>query len=136
MKSMSNLIVSRSVKGSPIDNRAKRIVFALCLAFAVTAGHANGADETRTIQVTAKRFEFDPKEIILKRGQPAVFQLTTMDRTHGFSVPAFNIRADISPGKMSEVRVTPAKTGDFEFFCDVFCGSGHENMSGKIKVTD
>jgi len=26
--------------------------------------------------------------------------------------------------------------GDFPFHCDVFCGSGHEQMEGTIKVTE
>ena len=28
------------------------------------------------------------------------------------------------------------KLGEFPFHCDVFCGSGHEQMDGTIKVTD
>ena len=26
--------------------------------------------------------------------------------------------------------MTPTKIGEFTFLCDVFCGSGHENMEG------
>jgi cytochrome c oxidase subunit 2 len=29
---------------------------------------------------------------------------------------------------------TPDRPGEFEFVCDVFCGSGHEDMGGVIKV--
>jgi cytochrome c oxidase subunit 2 len=32
------------------------------------------------------------------------------------------------------VRVVPQKAGRFEFHCDVFCGSGHEEMSGILVV--
>jgi cytochrome c oxidase subunit 2 len=32
------------------------------------------------------------------------------------------------------VRLTPGKAGTFVFLCDIFCGDGHEGMSGKIHV--
>ena len=53
----------------------------------------------------------------------------------GFSVPDFNVRADIVPGQVARVRLTPDKAGTFTFLCDIFCGSGHETMSGTMVVT-
>jgi cytochrome c oxidase subunit 2 len=35
----------------------------------------------------AKRFVFTPGEIVLKKGQPVVFELTTQDFGHGFRIP-------------------------------------------------
>jgi cytochrome c oxidase subunit II len=104
--------------------------------FGMTCLGASGDDSAKIIKVSAKRFEYSPQEITLKKGAPVVFQLTTEDRSHGFSVPSMNLRADIVPGKVTELKVTPQKAGEFDFFCDVFCGSGHEGMNGKIKVTE
>ena len=59
---------------------------------------------------------------------------TTADVLMGFSAPDFDTRADIIPGKVARVRLTPDKVGTFTFLCDIFCGSGHENMSGTIVV--
>jgi cytochrome c oxidase subunit 2 len=50
-------------------------------------------------------------------------------------VPDFKIRATIIPGQTAEVPLTPTKTGEFMFLCDVFCGSGHETMEGTLRVT-
>jgi cytochrome c oxidase subunit 2 len=97
---------------------------------------ADSADSPQVIKITAKRFEYNPHEITLKKGVPTTLQLTTEDRSHGFSIPAMNLRADIMPGKITELKVTPQKNGEFDFFCDIFCGSGHEGMNGKITVTD
>jgi cytochrome c oxidase subunit II len=36
---------------------------------------------------------------------------------------------------VSTLRLTPDKTGTFTFACDVFCGSGHEDMTGTLIVT-
>ena len=63
-----------------------------------------------------------------------VFELRTADFLMGFSVPDFNARADIIPGKVARLRVVPDKTGTFTFLCDIFCGSGHETMSGSLTV--
>jgi cytochrome c oxidase subunit 2 len=63
-----------------------------------------------------------------------MLELTTADVLMGFSAPDFQVRADIVPGKVSKVRLVPDKVGTFDFLCDIFCGSGHETMSGTITV--
>ncbi|HXD51403.1 MAG TPA: cytochrome c oxidase subunit II, partial [Burkholderiales bacterium] len=40
------------------------------------------------------------------------------------------------PGKTTRLRLVPDKTGTFVFLCDVFCGTGHEEMNGKLIVVD
>jgi cytochrome c oxidase subunit II len=105
-------------------------------AFGMTCLGAFSDDGAKIIKISARRFEYSPEEITLKKGVPVVFQLTTEDRSHGFNVPSMNLRADIVPGKVTELKVTPQKAGKFDFFCDVFCGSGHEGMNGKITVTE
>ncbi len=111
---------------------AALIMFNVC---ATTCLRAFG-DEAKIIKISAKRFEFSPKNITLKKGVPVVLYLTSEDRSHGFTIPAMNVRADIAPGKVTELKVTPQKAGELDFYCDVFCGTGHDDMSGKILVTD
>ena len=88
------------------------------------------------IHVTAKRFEYDPSEITVKKGVPVILEITSLDRHHGFKLPELGVRADIEPGAVTRVRILPKKTGRFPFECDVFCGSGHEDMSGELVVVD
>ncbi len=90
----------------------------------------------RVIKITAKKFEYAPKDITLKKGEPVVLEFTTLDRLHGFSCPGLGIRTDIPPGKVTQLRFTPDKVGTFPFHCDNFCGSGHEGMRGTITVTE
>ena len=92
------------------------------------------AEEVRVIPILARKFEFQPAELELKLGEPVVFELTTADVHMGFDAPALGLNADIVAGKPVRVPFTPTKAGEFEFVCDVFCGSGHEEMSGVIKV--
>jgi cytochrome c oxidase subunit II len=88
------------------------------------------------IPLTATRFEFSAKEISVKKGRPVTLVLTTPDFVHGFSVPDFNVRVDLSPGRTVEVTFTPDRAGRFVFLCDNFCGEGHDRMTGFLVVTE
>ncbi len=101
-------------------------------------GQANqgAASGERVVRITAKRFAYEPAAITLVRGQPVILELVSLDRTHGFRVPQLNIRAEIPEGSSARVRVVPEQAGHFFFACDVFCGSGHEEMEGDIIVTE
>ena len=97
------------------------------------------AHETRNeqvIRISASTFEFNPREITVRKGVPVVLELTSQDRHHGFKLSAFELRVDIKPGAVEKVRFVPDKIGNFIFLCDVFCGDGHEEMSGTIKVVE
>jgi cytochrome c oxidase subunit 2 len=103
---------------------------------ACAAAAAYGASGEDVIQVTAQRYSYSPSEIVLHKGQPAVLEITSRDFMHGFKVPALNIRVDLPPDTVTRVRVTPKKAGTYDFLCDNFCGSGHEQMEGRIVVKD
>jgi cytochrome c oxidase subunit 2 len=95
---------------------------------------APAAPKARVIKLTVKRFEYSQKEIELKLGQPVVIEITSLDVPHGFNVPDFKVRTDVMPGKVSRVRFTPDRTGTFVYLCDIFCGSGHEQLDGRFIV--
>jgi cytochrome c oxidase subunit 2 len=90
----------------------------------------------QTIRISASTFEFTPSEITVKKGIPVVLELISQDRHHGFKLAEFHLRADVQPGAIEKIRFVPDKTGTFTFFCDVFCGGGHEDMSGILKVVE
>src|SRR5262252_7331981 len=124
----------------------KRLVtvtaFALLVGVGMTAGSHRvataavaGAAE-QVVKMTAKRFEYSPSQITLKKDVPVILEITALDRDHGFKIPELGIRADLKSGEVTRVRIVPDRIGTFEFHCDVFCGSGHEDMSGEIVVVD
>lgn len=90
----------------------------------------------RIIAIEAKKFVYTPNGISLKKGEPVVLAFTAIDFIHGFFIPDMKIRADLTPGQVTQVRLTPGKAGEYAFLCDNFCGTGHEEMSGKIIVTE
>jgi len=84
--------------------------------------------------IEASKFEFTPEREKVKRGQLVTFVLTSIDRIHGFKMPDFGVHTDIIPDQETRVTITPMRTDSFAFFCDVFCGGGHEDMSGTLVV--
>jgi cytochrome c oxidase subunit 2 len=123
-------------------NHKKRILLTgVLLASAVVSGllihtRANAVPVERVIHITATNFQFSPDSISLKKGEPVVFEISSGDRKHGFSQRAFGLRSDVLPGKVSRIRFTPDKRGKFSFSCDVFCGDGHEEMTGTVIVNE
>lgn len=105
-----------------------------CAGLAAAADHPGPA---QVIKITAKKFEYSPNEIRIKTGVPVVFEFTSLDRVHGFTVPGLNgVRLTIEPGKANRVTILAPKAGIYEFHCDLFCGDGHEEMTGRIIVED
>ena len=105
------------------------------LALAQSNQKSNKKPKERVIKVIAKKFVFVPNEIRVKQGETVLLQFTAPEVPMGFSLPDFAVRADIMPGKVATLRLTPDKSGSFDFLCDVFCGSGHEEMNGKLIVS-
>lgn len=126
---------------NPLKSRNWRFA-SVCLATIalVTIGVAHSAapksGKERVIRIVAQRFSYTPSEIVLKAGEPVRLEFTSRDFVHGFKIPDLDIRADLPPGRVSIVRLTPQKAGVYDFLCDNFCGAGHEEMSGKIIVKD
>jgi cytochrome c oxidase subunit 2 len=121
--------------------KKRALITGALLASALLSGlvvytRANAVPAGRVIQITAKNFQFSPDSITVKKGEPVVLEISSGDRKHGFSLRAFGVRSDVLPGKVSRIRFTPDKTGKFSFSCDVFCGDGHEEMTGTVVVTD
>lgn len=88
----------------------------------------------RVIEVTAKRFEYSPSEIHIKANEPTLLKFKTLDRRHGFLVPDLKLEAEIKPGEITELKVNTTKKGRYPFHCNIFCGSGHEGMTGVLIV--
>lgn len=104
------------------------------LLFFPNAGAAQTAP--RRIEITAKRFDFTPGDITLKKGEPVVIVLKSMDVAHGLRFRELGVEVKASKGQTSEVSFTPEKTGDFVGQCSVFCGAGHGGMKLTVHVVE
>ena len=97
---------------------------------------ARANDNPKVIEITAKKFEFTPTQITLKKGEPVILRLTSADRVHGFMSKPLKIDTDIPNDKGKDVAVTPDAAGDFTIICDHYCGTGHGGMKMKVTVVE
>jgi cytochrome c oxidase subunit 2 len=110
--------------------------FALLLlpALVMTASVGDRSGGPRAIVITAKRFEFVPSTITLKKGEAVKLFVTSEDVTHGFFLRQLKIDTELVPGETQQIAVTPQSAGTFTAFCHHFCGSGHGNMKLTVVV--
>jgi len=87
----------------------------------------------KVIRLKAKKFEFTPGVITVKKGEPLVLDLTSADRTPGFNRPNFGIQSGAKPGTVSRLRSTPDKAGGRIVVSGSQFGSG--TVSGLTSVS-
>jgi cytochrome c oxidase subunit 2 len=117
-----------------VDRKRRLLLIGAAAGGLGALGAVAAQPKERIIEVVAKKFDFTPGEIHLKKNMPVLLELSAVDAVMGFNAPDFGVRSDIMPGMTSRVRFTPDKVGEFPFHCDIFCGSGHETMTGVIIV--
>ena len=81
---------------------------------------------------------YSPQSFTLPVGRKSVIRIRNIDTVvHGFAVPGLGVDAgQIKAGHVALVAVTPEKTGDFPFYCTVWCSEFHLNMRGVIHVVE
>ena len=109
-------------------------LFMLVAAAGITT--MNAQEPVRTIEIHAKRFNFTPSEITLKKGETVELKLISDDVTHALVVPELNISSEVSKGHPVDIKVTPDAAGDFHGQCGRFCGAGHGTMLFTVHVQE
>jgi heme/copper-type cytochrome/quinol oxidase subunit 2 len=108
---------------------------------------------TETIAVTAKKYQFDPSVIHAKAGTKLVLQILATDHVHGFeistvpdgapkgSAPGLVLASPPSKdcyrlerGQQLSVQIDAKTAGTYKFKCCVRCGMGHGRMKGELIV--
>jgi cytochrome c oxidase subunit 2 len=71
-------------------------------------------------------------EMHLPVNQPVVLNVTSADVIHSFWVPAFRLKADMVPGLINTIRLTPTRVGRYPIVCTEFCGTLHGMMDAEV----
>lgn len=109
--------------------------------------------DVQVIEVSAKKYEFTPAEIRVKKGAHVQLKATATDRDHGIQISAIAEGADKTgePGLKFDanatrpefklpkdqpvtIEFTANQAGTYDFKCSLFCGMGHGGMRGQIVV--
>ncbi|MBS7691757.1 cytochrome c oxidase subunit II [Pseudomonas lalucatii] len=73
-------------------------------------------------------------EVRLPLGRAVKVLLRSKDVLHNFYVPQIRSKMDMVPGMVSYFWFTPTQIGRFEVLCAEYCGVGHYNMRGYLRV--
>lgn len=109
------------------------------------------AETVQTIEVTAKKYEFNPSTIRVKQGTRVQLKIRATDHAHGFRISetpeagetkqgpglVFASAQDctkIEEGKTETVEFVAQTPGTYPFRCCVHCGWHHRAMKGQLIV--
>ena len=54
------------------------------------------------------------------------------DVLHDFSIPAFRVKMDVVPGRLTTMWFKATKPGVYHLFCAEYCGTKHSGMIGQV----
>ena len=111
----------------------------------------NSEESVQTIEVTAKKYEFNPSPIRVKQGSRVQLKIRATDHAHGFRISEMPEGGDakgkpglvfasaqdctkIEEGKTETVEFVAQTPGTYAFRCCVHCGWRHRGMKGMLIV--
>ena len=107
----------------------------------------------QVIQMAAKKYEYSPSPVHVKRGARVQLEITSIDRDHGFTIATVPEGADptapagleftsplykeswkLRKGKVTTIEFVAQAAGPYEIRCSVPCGWSHGRMKGELVV--
>jgi plastocyanin len=89
------------------------------------------------------RVRYDPETIhahmddtivIKLNGEPEENESNLGLTTHTFTIDEFAVNLIVEKNETVKTVFTPTKRGRFSFYCNIFCGEGHDEMKGLLIV--
>lgn len=90
--------------------------------------------KTKEFTMVATDFAFTPGVIEVNEGDTVILYITSTDVAHGIAIPEFNVKEELPLGEQKTVQFVADKKGTFNFYCNVYCGDGHREMTGSLVV--
>lgn len=67
---------------------------------------------------------------------PVRLIMASQDVIHSFYVPAFRLKQDVVPGRLTTLNFTATTPGTYHLFCAEYCGTEHAEMIGQVIVME
>ena len=93
-----------------------------------------GPAPAREFAVHAKRFEYTPNILHVKKGDHVTVHLVSEDVHHGMYIDGYELQTSAVPGRSGIIQFVADKSGRFSFRCSVTCGPFHPYMIGHLQV--
>jgi cytochrome c oxidase subunit 2 len=101
-------------------------------------------EKTLEIRVTGKQWlwQFDYTkegvttltEMVVPVGKPVSLIMSSEDVIHSFFIPNFRLKRDVIPNRYTKIWFQSDDLGTYQIFCTEFCGDGHSEMLGTLRV--
>lgn len=105
----------------------------------------------QVIEIIARRYEFSPSPIHVKKGTKVQLKIHALDRTHGFKINLYPDRLEaksppglaftspqgcwkLEKGQVTVIEFVAQQEGSYPFKCCHICGFGHLGMKGQLIV--
>lgn len=105
----------------------------------------------QVIEISAKKYEFTPNEIHVRKGTHVEIRVHSEDATHGVKLDPYpegatdkktpglifdqpDENGKVKKGTDQVVDFVAQEAGTYDFKCAKFCGLGHDKMKGKLIV--
>jgi len=128
------------------------LVFLAPVVFCLPTGRISAQNQdTQVIEVTAKKYEYSPEPVHVKRGMKVQLKITATDHDHGFKIAALPDGAaqsgtpglvfasaqdcwQLKKGETTTIEFLAQAPGTYTFRCCHTCGVGHRGMKGELVV--
>jgi cytochrome c oxidase subunit 2 len=91
--------------------------------------------EPRVVEITARRFAFEPAEVEATVGERLQLVVRSGDGVHGLEIKKLKIKREVPRGgEPVTIDFTATTEGSFPILCSEYCGDGHKQMSGMLIV--
>lgn len=95
-----------------------------------TTNSTEGETANEKINMTAVNFDFDQAEYTVKAGEEVTITLTNEEGMHGIAIDGLDV--DIQGD--GEATFTPTEPGEYTIYCNIPCGTGHDDMKSTLIV--
>ena len=85
-------------------------------------------NEVKEFKIDAFRFGYNPNLITIKKGDRVRLNINNTDTKHGIRIPDLGISGNES------LEFVADKVGEFNWYCNKYCGDGYSQMQGKLIV--
>ena len=95
--------------------------------------HQVGSNEYEVV-IQASEGGYSPSEIRVPVGAQVTFRLLSVDIPHGFFIDETGVKLSPVPEEYRETVHVFDSVRVHDFYCDEYCGGGHDFMRGRIIV--
>jgi cytochrome c oxidase subunit 2 len=119
------------------------ILFVGLLSYRVLADIERPNADQLTVEVTAQQYawqyyypeqDITTNELHIPQNRQVHLKLRSKDVIHSFWVPAFRIKKDVMPDRLTETYITGSELGTYPVVCTELCGAGHAVMRSQVVV--